>query len=70
MKSNLRVGFEWGMAFAVIYSAFVIVLPMFRGSEPFREAHTSLPAVIAAYFAAGLVGGGIFGLLLPWDVRD
>jgi hypothetical protein len=65
MRGNLRSGLEWGAAFAAVYSGYAVLLWLVRGAAPFRGAETTLPKVLAAYFAAGLVGGGLFGLCLP-----
>lgn len=62
---RIRTGLEWGASFAAVYSAYVVVLWLFRGEAPFEKAETTVVEVILAYCLAGLVGGTVFGILLP-----
>lgn len=64
-EGRIRIGLEWGASFAAVYSAYVTLLWLLRGEGPFERADTTLGKVILAYFLAGLVGGAVFGLLLP-----
>lgn len=65
VTSNLRTGLEWGLSFALFYSAYVLLLALIKGPGVFIRAGTTLLTVVAAYFLGGLVGGAAFGLLLP-----
>ncbi len=65
MWQRVRVGLGWGLSFAGVYTAFVLVVALLRGSAPFERVGTTLPKAIAAYVVAGLLGGAAFGLLLP-----
>ena len=51
---------------ATVLSLFVLGLFLVRGSDPFRENHTSLLAVIITYYIGLSLGGAIVGLLLPF----
>lgn len=62
---DVKWGLIYGIGLAAIYAAYVIVLFLFAGSEPFDELEVSLPAVLGAYFFGGLLGGVVLGLLRP-----
>lgn len=51
---------------ATVLSLFVLGLFLVRGSDAFRENHTSLLAVIITYYIGLSLGGAIVGLLLPF----
>lgn len=68
-RSNLRTGIEWGISFAAVYSGYVGLLWLIRGDVPFRAASTTVLEVVVAYCLAGLLGGALFGLLLPLGQR-
>lgn len=65
MWDRFKTGIGWGWRFAAVYIVFVLGLFLLRGPGPFERSGTTLPMVIAAYTVAGLIGGGIFGILLP-----
>jgi hypothetical protein len=65
MRDRLKTGIGWGWRFAAVYIVFVLGLFLLRGPGPFERSGTTLPMVIAAYAIAGMIGGGVFGLLLP-----
>lgn len=59
---NLAIGFGGGIAFACLYSAYVLFLALGRGPTEFESANAvSLPLLVAAYFAAGITVGLIVG---------
>lgn len=65
MWDRLKAGITWGLCFVATYIVFVIGLFLLRGPGPFERSGTTLPKVVAAYAIGGLVGGAVFGILLP-----
>jgi len=60
-----RSGALFGLAMAALYVAYVVVLYLGRGSEPFDKLHTSLLVVILSYVVLGPIAGAVVGLLQP-----
>jgi hypothetical protein len=50
---------------ASFYCAWVIVVYLLAGDEPFRRQGVSLQAVVATYLAVGVSAGAVIGLLKP-----
>jgi hypothetical protein len=65
LERNLRTGMGYGVAYAAVYSAFVLVLALVVGERLFAGSGTSLVRVVFGYVAAGVGGGLVVGLLLP-----
>ena len=65
MLENLRWGVAAGLFFAALYSLYVTLLYLIRGPDPFDANETTLGQVIAVYFAGGIAGGAIVGVLRP-----
>lgn len=65
LERNLRTGLGYGVAYAAVYSAFVLVLALLAGERLFAGSGTSLVRVVLGYVAAGVGGGLVVGLLLP-----
>ena len=66
----IRAGVRRGLQYATAYSAFVLIMAALRRSTTY-ESYGGLTTweVIAYYYAAGLIGGALFGLLEPWRTR-
>ena len=63
-------GLAWGLAFATAFSAFVLLMALLRGSTVYEGlGGLTTWRVIAYYFAAGVMGGTVFGLLRPIQHR-
>jgi hypothetical protein len=65
LRGRIRSGLVWGAGFAAVYSAYVILVGILNGGEPFEAAGTSLARVVGVYWLGGLLGGTVFGLALP-----
>ena len=65
-SSNLVWGVGFGLAFAAVYSLYVVVLYLAEGSRPFDELHTTLVTVIATYVIGGLASGTVVGAMRPF----
>jgi hypothetical protein len=65
MGSDIRWGISGAMFIAGVYSAWVMAVYVFRGSEPFSRVGMTLPLVVVTYLAVGFVAGLIVGLLRP-----
>jgi predicted RND superfamily exporter protein len=63
--TNLGFGVLCGLLMAVLFSLFVGVLALLRGSDWNTTYQVSTIAVIRGYFLAGVLGGALFGLLRP-----
>jgi hypothetical protein len=65
MLKNLRWGILSGMAFATLFSAWIILLAIVRRSWEFDSYHVSAWQIILSYFAGGIGGGAVVGLARP-----
>ena len=69
MIENLKTGFRWGLLYAVGFTVLAVIVGVVRGVggglADWSEASRALAFVAGAYFAAGIVSGGLVGLLLP-----
>jgi hypothetical protein len=54
-----------GLTMATLYAAYATVVYLMRGGGQFAKYDTTYAATIAAYYSAGIIGGGIVGVLLP-----
>ena len=63
--ANVLWGVLWGIGYAVFFSLIVLVIYLFRGTRAFDGYGATLGAVLLGYFAGGLVGGTVLGLLRP-----
>lgn len=66
LGDNLRWGVGWGVTLATIFSLFVAVMAGLRGSTAYEDLGnlTTWHAVVY-YYAAGVTGGALVGLLRP-----
>lgn len=65
LKRDWRWGARTGLIFGTLYSLYALLLYAIRGDRPFAENGTTLARAIAAYYAGGLVGGVVLGVLRP-----
>lgn len=67
LLENLRWGVKWGLGMAIGFSVYVAILfgAISIGSWHNMFAGATLPVVVAAYFAGGIIGGLIAGALRP-----
>lgn len=65
MNANVFWGIRRGLYFASGFSVFVLIEYLLLGSAPFSHAGVTLGEVIALYFAAGILAGGLVGILRP-----
>lgn len=63
--ADVGLGLRWGLAFAVGYSALASVMWVVQGAAGLSTRGLSLPSLIGCYFIGGVLGGGLFGFLLP-----
>lgn len=57
ITAGIRTGFLWALG----YAAYVSLLYVFRGDEPFVKVGMSYLQVVSGYFFAGLTAGAIAG---------
>jgi hypothetical protein len=62
---NVRWGIKWGLVFASVLSGYVLLLYVLRGAVAFDRVGTSVWGVVLFYFSAGIVAGGLVGILRP-----
>jgi hypothetical protein len=48
-----------------VYSAFVVILAVVKGSTTFDSQNTTLLKALAVYWVGGVVAGALVGLFLP-----
>jgi hypothetical protein len=65
MAANLRWGLGWGLAYAILYSLVAIGLNLLSGGATAEAYELSIWAIIGTYFATGIMGGILVGLLRP-----
>ena len=65
LVNRLRLGAWYGFIFACLYGLYAVGLYILRGPAPFSHDGTTLGAALIAYFAGGVVAGGIIGALQP-----
>lgn len=65
MWKNLRWGIVSGLIFAALFSIWVAVLALLRGSTRFEEYGVSLWRILESYFAGGICAGAVVGLARP-----
>lgn len=65
LETNLKSGIRWGARYAVAYSAIALLILLLRGQAAFAEADTTFLRVLLFYWAGGLTGGVLVGLLWP-----
>jgi hypothetical protein len=65
MLKNLRWGVLSGIAFATLTSLWVGGLAILRGSVRFETYGLTIWQIMAVYFAGGVAGGAVVGLLRP-----
>ncbi|MGH7627288.1 MAG: hypothetical protein ACREOJ_18475, partial [Gemmatimonadaceae bacterium] len=60
---DVKWGEAWGLWFAAVLSAFVVIKAFILGSP--QDLGISLPAIVFFYFASGIVGGLLMAVLRP-----
>ena len=65
-NSNLYSGLRWGLRFAGIYGTYAVLVELLAGEAALTAIGTTLPRLLAAYVAGGVVSGLVVGLLLPF----
>ena len=63
--TNVGFGILCGLGMALLFSLFIGVLALVRGSDWNPTYHVSTVAVIRSYLVAGALGGAAFGALRP-----
>jgi hypothetical protein len=54
-----------GVVMATFFTAWITILYLVGGRRVFEELNTSFLAALISYFAAGIIGGALVGLLQP-----
>jgi hypothetical protein len=62
---NLLWGLAWGLGTATLFSLYVVVLALVRGTWEFEKFGVTGTTILATYYAAGAIGGIVVGLLRP-----
>ena len=65
IRDNVRLGLSVGAIMATLYALYALAIFLLSGGDAFLKYDTSFPVVVATYYAAGIVGGGFIGSLLP-----
>jgi hypothetical protein len=64
-RERLSTGLRWGFVYAAACSAVALTSVLIRGPAVLKPYHVGVLGMIALYFGSGLVGGSVFGLLMP-----
>src|SRR6267154_2125086 len=64
-RERLSTGLRWGFVYAAACSAVAVTSVLIRGPAVLKPYHVGVLGMIALYFGSGLVGGSVFGLLMP-----
>ena len=64
-KERLFTGLRGGFFYAAACSAGALASILIRGPVVLRPYHVGVLGLIALYFTCGIVGGSVFGLLMP-----
>jgi len=64
-RANLKWAFGWTLSFATLFSAYVLVLSLARGSTWFEEYHSSSWTIILGYYVAAVPAGLALAVLRP-----
>jgi hypothetical protein len=65
MRVNLRTSVLVGFIMATCYAIYAVVVYAVRGPAPFAAHGVSLQIVLLTYYAAGILGGLVVGVMLP-----
>ncbi|HYT89778.1 MAG TPA: hypothetical protein VEL76_13805 [Gemmataceae bacterium] len=65
LGENVIFGLAWGFILAVLFSLFVGLMALLRGSAYYTQYDTTTGEIIRSYFLAGLLAGSVFGFLRP-----
>lgn len=65
IRSDIKWGLGWGLWLAGLFSIFGSALFLMQGTVLGHPSRFSFPAVILGYFAMGLVGGVLAGVMRP-----
>lgn len=68
-KSSLAEDVRWGMGYGIFmagfYSVIAVVSLLIHGVAPLSQFSTALGSAVLFYFASGVLGGVILGILRP-----
>jgi len=62
---RIWLGARIGLAFGVVYSAWVLLLLLVNGPGYFQAEGINLPLLIGAYLVAGVLAGSLVGMARP-----
>jgi hypothetical protein len=65
LRERFRWAFGWSYAFAILYSGYVLVLSVVRGSTSFPAYGLSTWGIIATYWLGATLAGLILGFCKP-----
>lgn len=65
MVRNLKRCIAVGIACALLYAAWVLLVYFMRSSAPFESVGASPGVVVAFYLVMGVLGGAIVGVMWP-----
>ena len=65
---NIAWGMKWGFSAALFFGAWITLVRLASGTQPFDDLGLSYGTAMAAYFAFGVLGGVLLGLFRPLTV--
>jgi hypothetical protein len=62
---RVSTGLRWGMRYAVVFSLMAVVATFVKGPAVLVPYRLTIGGIVALYLAMGLIGGVVFGVLMP-----
>lgn len=62
---DIRWGTQYGMGFALLFSAYAVIQRIAFGPNVFDSYHMTFVSVVGVYLGGGLLSGTLVGLLRP-----
>jgi len=69
-KEQLYTSILVGLGYGLVFTAWILILAVLRGSSSITRFGVGVPVLIGLYIGGGLVGGTLVGLLLPLARRN
>lgn len=69
-RPSVGLGITVGLVMAALTCVAAVIIYALRGPEAFTANGTTLPRAVVTYLAAGVLGGGVGGLLFPLTARS
>jgi hypothetical protein len=65
LRERVSTGLWWGIRYGIVFSCIAVTSLLARGWGVLAPYHLTLVGMVALYLSMGLIGGVLFGLLMP-----